>query len=304
VDGPPELGAQPALAAVVKRQEEGHPGHSGGSVVRSNPLARVLFFGVRGRQAREGKGEAPSFFNAVEAQELVNLVEAWLTRGEGTGDLGDRLKVSDVGVVAPYRSQVIRIRNLLRARNLGAVRVGTVDDYQGQEEKVMFISTVVSRAPSKHLAAAAKAAAAGSAGEASVASLRLGFLACPRRFNVAISRAKALNVVVGHPVALTHWPHWHSLLQHCYSRGAFLGAAPSAYRGWAGARKTWTRHWSRPSATRKPDDEADFEELKRAVDMIAELSLLGGGDVEELWPDDDEMMASAFQEDREWRVAL
>ena len=54
----------------------------------------------------------------------------------------------------------------------------------------------------------------------------------------------------------------------------------------------------------EPDDEADFEELKRAVDMIAELSLLGGGDAEELWPDDDEMMASAFQEDREWRVAL
>ena len=131
VDGPPELGAQPALAAVVKRRTNVTAGHSGGSVVRSNPLARVLFFGVRGRQAREGKGEAPSFFNAVEAQELVNLVEAWLTRGEGTGDLVDRLKVSDVGVVAPYRSQVIRIRNLLRARNLGAVRVGTVDDYQG-----------------------------------------------------------------------------------------------------------------------------------------------------------------------------
>ena len=54
--------------------------------------------------------------------------------------------------------------------------------------------------------------------------LALGFLACPRRFNVAISRARALNVVVGHPVALTHWPHWHSLLQHCYSRGAFLGS--------------------------------------------------------------------------------
>ena len=269
-------------------------------------LARVLFYGVRGRQAREGSGEAPSFFNAVEAQELVNLVETWLSRGGGGSNDDDAdddgLKVSDVGVVAPYRSQVIRVRNLLRARNLGAVRVGTVDDYQGQEEKVMFISTVVSRAPSKHVAAAAKAAAGGSAGEASVAGLALGFLACPRRFNVAISRARALNVVVGHPVALTHWPHWHSLLQHCYSRGAFLGSGSEFIPRLGGGRENVDPALDSVVGDVEPDDEADFEELKRAVDRMAEMSLLGGGD--DMWPDDGDMMASAFQEDREWRVAL
>lgn len=35
-----------------------------------------------------------------------------------------------------------KIRLLLRERGLGAVRVGTVDDYQGQEERIIFISTV------------------------------------------------------------------------------------------------------------------------------------------------------------------
>ncbi len=39
------------------------------------------------------------------------------------------------------RAQVQRIRLLLRERGLGAVRVGTVDDYQGQEERVIVIST-------------------------------------------------------------------------------------------------------------------------------------------------------------------
>ena len=34
------------------------------------------------------------------------------------------------------------MRQLLRERGLGAVRVGTVDDYQGQEERIIFISTV------------------------------------------------------------------------------------------------------------------------------------------------------------------
>jgi len=38
--------------------------------------------------------------------------------------------------------QAQKIRQLLRDRGLGSVRVGTVDDYQGQEERIIFISTV------------------------------------------------------------------------------------------------------------------------------------------------------------------
>ena len=38
--------------------------------------------------------------------------------------------------------QAQKIRQLLRERGLGQVRVGTVDDYQGQEERIIFISTV------------------------------------------------------------------------------------------------------------------------------------------------------------------
>ena len=38
--------------------------------------------------------------------------------------------------------QAQKVRQLLRERGLGAVRVGTVDDYQGQEERIIFISTV------------------------------------------------------------------------------------------------------------------------------------------------------------------
>ena len=40
---------------------------------------------------------------------------------------------------------MLKLRKLLRSRGLGAVRVGGVQDYQGQEEKIIFISTVVSR---------------------------------------------------------------------------------------------------------------------------------------------------------------
>ena len=47
---------------------------------------------------------------------------------------------------APLKSgtavQAQKVRALLRERGLGSVRVGTVDDYQGQEERIIFISTV------------------------------------------------------------------------------------------------------------------------------------------------------------------
>ena len=123
-------------------------------------------------------------------------------------------------MIAPYRAQVVRLRTLLRARGLGAVRVGTVDDYQGQEEKVMFISTVASRGPPATPTTNAKSEF--SEGDVS-SDPRLGFLACPRRFNVAVTRAKALNVIVGHPVALERWTHWKALLRHCLARGAYVG---------------------------------------------------------------------------------
>ncbi len=68
--------------------------------------------------------------------------------------------------------------------------MGTVDDYQGQEERVIFISTTLSRPESLPPPVASDADA------------QIGFFRNPRRFNVAITRAKALLVVVGHPVVL------------------------------------------------------------------------------------------------------
>jgi putative helicase MOV10L1 len=66
--------------------DDGDDGDSGGNGgVVGGRVARLLFYGVKGRQAREGRGEAPSYFNAVEAQALVELLAGWLARG---GDAG------------------------------------------------------------------------------------------------------------------------------------------------------------------------------------------------------------------------
>jgi hypothetical protein len=99
--------------------------------------SRVHFHGVRGSQQRDN--DAPSWYNALEAAAVVDVVAGLMSHG---------LQVHDIGVIATFRRQVIKIRYLLRSRGLGAIRVGTVDDYQGQQERVVVISTVISRAGS------------------------------------------------------------------------------------------------------------------------------------------------------------
>ena len=263
-----------------------------------------------------GNGDAPSYFNPVEAQTLVDLVERWVRRGDvadasGSGSKDDRLGArrdflapSDVGVMAPYRAQVLRVRAMLRARGLGAVRVGTVDDYQGQEERVVFISTTMTRAPRDD---------AREEGSATARATRLGFLACPRRFCVAVTRAKALNVVVGHPAALDRWPHWRALLRHCVARGAYVGAGAefvprvgprrldddTAYEDENGRGARGEEN----DGERTEEEDDGYEALAAAIRRAAETSLLGGGF--DGVGDDDAARGNVFEDGgSRWRVAM
>ena len=41
------------------------------------------------------------------------------------------------------------------------------------------------------------------------------------RFNVAITRARALLVVIGHPRVLAEDKNWHHVLKHCVKRSSY-----------------------------------------------------------------------------------
>jgi hypothetical protein len=77
---------------------------------------------------------------------------------------------------------------MFRSASLRDVKVGTVDDYQGQEGKVILLSATVSR----------RYGFADLIGEAAAVS----FIGNPQRFNVALSRAQHMMVVVGDPWVL------------------------------------------------------------------------------------------------------
>lgn len=94
-------------------------------------------------------------------------------------------------------------------------KVGSVEEFQGQEFKVILLSTVRSNE------AAAKADS----------KYGLGFVASPRRLNVAITRAQALLIIVGNPHLLATDKYWRSVLAYSIKIGGYRGCdLPSIFR--------------------------------------------------------------------------
>lgn len=84
-----------------------------------------------------------------------------------------RFADEEIGVITPYRLQVKTMRKVIEPDHPG-VKVGSVDEYQGMEKKIIVISTV--RTDSNKMQ--------------DDIGRQLGIVACPKRINVAISRAR------------------------------------------------------------------------------------------------------------------
>ncbi|XP_055108827.2 RNA helicase Mov10l1 isoform X1 [Symphalangus syndactylus] len=158
----------------------------------------LIFHGVRGSEVREGK--SPSWFNPTEAVQVLRYC-CLLAQS-----ISSQVSASDIGVITPYRKQVEKIRILLRNVDLMDIKVGSVEEFQGQEYLVIIISTVRSN-------------------EDRFEDDRyfLGFLSNSKRFNVAITRAKALLIVLGNPHVLVRDPCFGALLEYSITNGVYMG---------------------------------------------------------------------------------
>ncbi|KAL4226712.1 Helicase MOV-10 [Mactra antiquata] len=161
----------------------------------------MLFHGVVGEDMREER--SPSFFNPQEVSIVVNYVEELMACKKG----GINLKQSDIGVISPYRKQVQKIQQQLRKRKFDKISVGSVEEFQGQERTVIIVSTVRSKPEFMSLDM----------------KFRLGFLRNPKRFNVTVTRAKALLIVVGNPHTLGGDFHWDQLIKVCEDNNSYTG---------------------------------------------------------------------------------
>ena len=154
--------------------------------------APVLFCDIAAGRDEAAPGGA-SKLNRAEVAAAVSAVRR----------LRCELPATSICVLAPYRGQVTAIRRGLARAGLRAVEVATVDGFQGREQEVVVFSCV--RANDEG---------------------RLGFLADPRRLNVALTRARRGLVVLGHRATLRHDPAWGSWLGFVDEHG-LEGAVPA-----------------------------------------------------------------------------
>ncbi|RPD55542.1 P-loop containing nucleoside triphosphate hydrolase protein [Lentinus tigrinus ALCF2SS1-7] len=175
-----------------------------GSPQLASPEFPVMFHAISGRNEREAS--SPSYFNVDEAIQVKAYITSLLN------DKRHPVEPCDIGVIVPYHAQVRKIRRLLKEGGLVDVKVGSVEEFQGQERRVIIVSTV--RSSADLLVYDAK--------------FTLGFLSNARRFNVAMTRAKALLVVVGDAAILCVDPLWRGFMNYVYQ-----------HKGWRGDTPTW-----------------------------------------------------------------
>ncbi|GIL67707.1 hypothetical protein Vafri_21028 [Volvox africanus] len=164
-----------------------------------NPRVPMMMHHIVGKDVQEAN--SPSWQNDLEVRQVKAYVDKLLQKRRG-----GRVRADEIGIITPYNKQVQRIRAVLGLLS-DQIKVGSVEEFQGQERRIIIISTV--RSSDEYLEFDTR--------------YRLGFLSNPKRFNVAVTRAKALLVVVGNAQILAGDKNWRALLCFLRSSGAIVG---------------------------------------------------------------------------------
>ena len=102
--------------------------------------------------------------------------------------------MSSAAFISPYAGQVAAARELLPK----ALRISTIDSFQGQEKEVIILSLVRSNEDGE-----------------------IGFLKDYRRMNVAITRAKEKLFVIGDSATIGHDAFYVSFLEYIEKYGVY-----------------------------------------------------------------------------------
>lgn len=165
----------------------------------------MIFHPVFGKDEREAN--SPSFFNVAEVETIERYLKKLLDDNVRSRGL-KHIRPEMIGVISPYKRQVQKIQKMIEKRRFGGgIKVGSVEEFQGQERRIIILSTV--RSTKKEFLEMDK-------------DFHLGFLNNPKRFNVAITRAQALLILIGNPDMLRRDDNWRRFLEYCGENNACI----------------------------------------------------------------------------------
>lgn len=154
----------------------------------------AFFYAING--TNQQKPDSPSWFNAREASSVFMFVLKLF-----------RLNVNknEIGIITPYQQQVRTIRKLFEEADEEPPKIGSVEEFQGQERSIILLSTVrttgaMMREEQKHM---------------------LGFINSPKRLNVSISRPKFVLVLFGNPNLLKNDSNWYHYIKYCINNKTY-----------------------------------------------------------------------------------
>ena len=165
---------------------------------RNGSPPAVVFHGINGQNCKDT--DNPSWYNPEEAAQVYLYLLKLYKCG---------LSPDDIGIITPYQKQVLQIRDLLMELDVQLPKISSVEGFQGQERNVIIISAV--RSSNNFVNEDIKHS--------------LGFVACPRRLNVAITRARVLVIILGNPRLLAQDPYWRSVLIYCINQDSYTGCS-------------------------------------------------------------------------------
>lgn len=109
--------------------------------------------------------------------------------------------------ITPYALQVKNLRRIINeCMPDSEIKIGTVEEFQGQERQIILVSTV--RTNRKLVQ--------------TDLHFGLGFLQCEKRINVAISRARALLVIFGKESILGGDKNWQYIINSSKAKGTYV----------------------------------------------------------------------------------
>lgn len=145
-----------------------------------DPARPVIFLDTRETGSEEDRiRDSKSFYNRVEAELSVEILEAALKAG---------MNPEDIALISPYKDQAEWIRGRMDNEH---VEIDTVDGFQGREKEMIVLSLVRTND-----------------------SGNIGFLKDLRRLNVSLTRAKKKLVVIGHSPTISSDPCYGRLIDY------------------------------------------------------------------------------------------